>query len=270
MPLVVGIQFRENCKIYSFDATGFEDLTRGDYVVVETARGLEVGKVVVPPREMASVETPLKGIVRKATPWDLVRMDFYRHKEAEALAKARQLARDIGLSIKLVRAEYDFEGTKLTIFFTSEGRADFKELASLLEEELEVKVELSSIGVRDEAKFIGGIGPCGRLLCCASFLTEFGSVSIKMAKVQDLPINPAAISGLCNRLLCCLRYEFETYKDFKERLPKVGQKIKTPKGEGKLVAINVVKETVTVRLEDETTVELPAEQVEILKGPPAP
>jgi len=266
LPLVVGIQFRENCRIYNFDAAGFEDLARGDYVVVETARGLEVGKVVVPPREILSVEPPLKGIVRKATPWDLVRMDFYRHKEAEALAKARQLAREIGLNIKLVKAEYNFEGTKLTLLFTSEGKEDFKEFASLLEEELGVKVELSSIGVRDEAKFIGGIGPCGRLICCASFLTEFASVSVKMAKVQDLPINPAAISGLCNRLLCCLRYEYEIYKDFKERLPKVGQKIKTPKGEGKLVAINVVKETITVRLEDETTVELPAEQVEILKG----
>ncbi len=266
MPLVVGIQFRENGKIYNFDATGFEDLASGDYVVVETARGLEVGKVVKPPHEIENVEIPLKGIVRRATAWDLVRMDFYRHKEAEALTRARQLAREKGLSIKLVKAEYNFEGTKLTLLFISEGKENLKEFASLLEEELGVKVELSSIGVRDETKLIGGIGPCGRLLCCASFLTEFASVSVKMAKVQDLPINPTAISGLCNRLLCCLRYEYEIYKEFKERLPKVGQKVKTPKGEGKLVAINVVKETVTVRLEDETTVELPAAQVEILKG----
>lgn len=268
MPLVVGVRFRESCKVYNFDATGFEDLSIGDYVVVETAQGRAIGKVVIPPQEVAEgeIELPLKGIIRRATPWDLVRMDFYRHKEGEALEKARELARKLGLEIKLVRAEYNFEGTKLDLYFTSEGKPALKEFTQLLEGELEVKVELHPIGVRDEAKFLGGLGPCGRILCCASFLTEFASITIKMAKTQDLAINPAAISGLCNRLLCCLRYEYETYKEFKERLPKVGQKIKTPQGEGKITAINVIKETVTVRLEDETTVEIPASQVELLKG----
>ncbi len=268
MPLVVGVRFREGCKIYSFDASGFEDLERGDYVVVETAQGWNIGKVIIPPREIAEgeIETPLKGIIRKATPWDLLRMDLYRQKGGEALAKARELAKKLELRIKLVRAEYNFEGTKLNLYFTSEEKLNLKEFAQRLEEELEVKVEFIQIGVRDEAKFMGGIGPCGRILCCTSFLTEFASISIKMAKVQDLPINPTAISGLCNRLLCCLRYEYDIYKEFKERLPKVGQKIKTPQGEGKITAINVIKETVTIRLEDESTVEIPALQVELLKG----
>ncbi len=268
MPVVVGVRFREGCKIYSFDATGFEDLASGDYVVVETVQGRNIGKVVIPPREISGeeIETPLKGIIRRATPWDLVRMDFYRRKGEEALARARELAREMGLGIKLVRAEYNFEGTKLNFYYTSEEKLNLKEFAQRLEDELEAKVEFVQIGVRDEAKFMGGIGPCGRILCCASFLTEFASISVKMAKVQDLPINPTAISGLCNRLLCCLRYEFDVYREFKERLPKVGQKIKTPHGEGKITAINVVKETVTVRLEDESTVEIPASQVEFSKG----
>ncbi len=268
MPLVVGVQFRERCKIYSFDATGFEDLEAGDYVVVETAQGQNIGRVAIPPREIpeGELEAPLKGIIRKATPWDLVRWDFYRRRGEEALARARELARQMGLGIKLVRAEYNFEGTKLSLYFTSEEKLNLRELAQRLEEELEIKVEFLQIGVRDETKFMGGIGPCGRVLCCASFLTEFASISIKMAKVQDLPINPAAISGLCNRLLCCLRYEFDVYREFKERLPKVGQKIKTAQGEGKITAINVVRETVTVRLEDGSTVEIPASQVELLKG----
>ncbi|MCS7286992.1 MAG: regulatory iron-sulfur-containing complex subunit RicT [Anaerolineae bacterium] len=268
MPLVVGLRFREGCKIYSFDATGFEDLARGDYVVVETTQGRNIGKVVIPPREVTEkeIETPLRGIIRKATSWDLVRMDFYRREGEKALDRARELARKSGLGIKLIRAEYNFEGTKLNLYFTSEEKLNLKELAQALEKELDVKVEFFQIGVRDEAKFMGGIGPCGRILCCASFLTEFASISIKMAKVQDLPINPAAISGLCNRLLCCLRYEYEIYKEFKERLPKVGQKIKTPQGEGKITAINVIKETVTVRLENETTIEIPVSQVEPKKG----
>jgi len=268
MPLVVGVRFREGFKVYNFDATGFEDLSTEDYVVVETAQGQTIGKVVIPPREIPEedIELPLKGIIRKATPWDLVRMDFYRRQEGESLEKARELARKLELEIKLVRAEYDFEGTKLNLYFTSEGKPNLKEFTQLLEGELGVKVELHHIGVRDEAKFLGGIGPCGRILCCASFLTEFASITIKMAKIQDLAINPAAISGLCNRLLCCLRYEYETYKEFKERLPKVGQKIKTPQGEGKITAINVIKETITVQLEDETIVEIPVSQVEVLKS----
>lgn len=263
MPLVVGIRFKRASKIYYFDPTGFEDLKVDEYVVVETARGMEIGQVVLPPREIPEdqIGKPLKGIIRRANALDLTRMDFYKHKEDEALKKCREIARQLELPIKVVRAEYNFDGSKLTVYFTAETKADFKEFTRILSQKLKTRIELHQIGVRDETKLMGGIGPCGRILCCASFLSEFSSISIKMAKIQDLPINPTAISGLCNRLLCCLRYENELYKEVKERLPKVGQRVMTPHGEGKVTALNVLKETVTIQLESEASVEVPADQV---------
>jgi len=265
--LVVGIRFKEACKIYYFDPTGFEDLKPGEYVVVETTRGQEVGRVVIPPREVPEEEIgkPLKGIIRRATAWDLTRMDFYKHQEDEALQKCREVAKQLDLPIKVVKAEYNFDGSRLTVYFTSENKLDFKKFTQKLSQALKTRIELRQIGVRDETKLLGGIGPCGRILCCASFLSEFSSISIKMAKMQDLPINPTAISGLCNRLLCCLRYENEVYKEVKERLPKVGQKVITPYGEGEVTGINVLKETVTVQLESEASVELSADQLEPMK-----
>ncbi len=264
VPKVVGIRFKPAHKVYYFDPTGFEDLKTGEYVVVETNKGLEVGRVVIPPREVSKdrISKPLKGIKRRATAWDLTQMDYHKRQEPEALEKCRRIAKKLGLPIKVVGVEYSFDGSRLTVYFTAESRLDLKEFTKALSKELKTRIELHQLGVRDETKLLGGIGPCGRILCCASFLSEFTSISIKMAKLQDLPINPTAISGLCNRLLCCLSYESEVYKEAKERLPKVGQKVKTPHGIGEVTSINIIKETVTVRLESEATAEVPADQVE--------
>jgi len=263
MPKIVGIRFRPVSKIYYFDPAGFEDLEVGDYVIVETTRGREAGRVAIAPKEIPKdqVVSELKGIIRRAEPWDLVQMEHYRRLEPRALKVCRKKVAQYGLPMKIVKAEYNFDGSHLVFYFMAEKRVDFRDLLRDLAKTFKTKVELRQIGVRDEAKLMGGLGPCGRPLCCISFLSEFSPVSIKMAKQQDLPLSPMEISGLCGRLLCCLTYENEYYAEVKQRLPRVGKRVCTPYGPGKVIGINVLKETINVELESEVTIEIPAEDI---------
>lgn len=263
MPKVVGIRFKPVSKIYYFDPVGFDDLEVGDYVIVETTRGREAGEVATAPKEMPEEEvlSQLKGIIRRAQPWDLVQMEHYRHLEPKTLEVCREKLAEYGLPMRVVKAEYNFDGSHLVFYFTAEKRVDFRDLVRDLAKTFKTKIELRQIGVRDEAKLMGGLGRCGRPLCCISFLSEFSPVSIRMAKQQDMPLSPMEISGLCGRLLCCLTYENEYYAEVKKRLPQVGEKVNTCYGRGKVTGINVLKETINVELESEVTVEVPAEDV---------
>ena len=263
MPKIVGIRFKPVSKIYYFDPAGFEDLEVGDYVIVETTRGREAGEVAIAPKEVPEDEviSQLKGIVRRAEPWDLVQMEHYRRLEPRTLEVCREKVAEYGLPMRVVKAEYNFDGSHLVFYFVAEKRIDFRDLVRDLANTLKTKIELRQIGVRDEVKLMGGLGRCGRPLCCISFLSEFNPVSIKMAKQQDLPLSPMEISGLCGRLLCCLTYENEYYTEVRSNLPQVGEKVITSYGPGKVTGINVLKETVSVELESEVTVEIPAKDI---------
>lgn len=258
MPFVTGVRFSPVAKIYYFDPTGFEDLAAGEYVVVETARGEEVGKVVIPPHEVSDQEIVghLKGIVRRATAMDLTQMAYHRGKEQEALERCRVRVQEHGLPMKVIRAEYNYDGSRLVFFFAAEKRVDFRQLVQDLARSFNARIELRQIGVRDEARLMGGIGRCGLTLCCATWLSDFEPVSIKMAKLQDLPLSPMEISGVCGRLLCCLAYESDYYSEVRGKLPKRNEVIDTPHGRGKVVAVNVIKETVHVELETEAAIEV--------------
>jgi cell fate regulator YaaT (PSP1 superfamily) len=261
MPKIVGIRFKPVSKIYYFDPTDFEDLEVGDYVIVETARGREAGEVAIAPKEVPKDEVvgKLKGIVRRAEPWDLVQMEHHRCLAHEALEVGQEKAAEYNLPMKIVKAEYNFDGSLLVFHFVAENRVDFRDLVRDLAKTFKAKIELKQVGVRDEAKLMGGLGRCGRPLCCISFLSEFKPVSIRMAKQQNLPLSPTEISGRCGRLLCCLTYENEYYVEMKKKLPRVGERVNTHYGPGKVTDVNVLKETVSVKLESEVTVEVPAE-----------
>lgn len=257
MPDVVGVRFKRAGRVYYFDP-GELDLCPNEMVVVETARGTEVGRVVIGRRQVVESEItePLKPVLRRADQEDLRKMAVFKGREQEALRKCREKVAQHGLPMKLVGAEYNFDGTRLTFFFTAEGRVDFRELVKDLAATFRTRIELRQIGVRDEAKFLGGLGRCGRTLCCTSFLGEFEPVSIKMAKDQDLPLNPMKISGLCGRLLCCLSYEDDYYCACKQRLPKLGEEVDTAKGPGVVVSVNALKETATIELQSGARIEL--------------
>jgi len=261
MARVVGVRFRRAGKIYYFDATRFEDLEVDEYLVLDTARGRALGRVVAPPQEVSEPSQYLKPIERRATPLDLSERERYRLQEREALERCREKVAEHGLEMKLIKAEYNFDGSRLVVYFGAEKRVDFRELIRDLARTLKTRVELRQVGVRDEAKLLGGLGRCGRLLCCATHLCEFSPVSIKMARLQDVSLSPAEISGVCGRLLCCLAYESETYRSLKERFPKVGAMVETPYGRGKVKSVNVLKETVEVELRSEVTVEVSAEEL---------
>ena len=263
MPIVCGVKFRGVGKVYYFLPGEVQVLQVNDQVIVETARGMEMGRVVMPPREVDQSEIvgELKPILRRATPADLLDAQSFRQQEPEAARKCRELVAKFNLPMKVVGAEYNYDGTRLTFFFTAEQRVDFRELVRELAHIFRTRIELRQIGVRDEAKILGGIGKCGRPLCCATWLTEFCPVSIRMAKYQDLPLSPMEISGLCGRLLCCLDYENDYYQEVKGRFPKVGKTIETPLGPGKVVKVSVLKETVSVLLEDGSTAEFTADQL---------
>lgn len=253
MVTVIGVRFRNVGKIYYFDPTGFE-LKVGDKVIVETARGLEIGTVLLAAREVSeeSIVSPLKGIERIATEKDVehARENTEKEKEACKICKEKILKHE--LDMKLVGAEYTFDNKKLLFYFTSEGRVDFRELVKDLAGVFRTRIELRQIGVRDEAKILGGLGICGRELCCASYLSDFAPVSIKMAKEQGLPLNPTKISGNCGRLMCCLKNENETYKYLNSNLPNKGDTIKTPTGREAVVEeINVLRQQVVVVVEGE-------------------
>jgi cell fate regulator YaaT (PSP1 superfamily) len=269
MALIVGIRFNPAGKIYYFDPTGFEDTRMGQYLVVETSRGEEVGRVVIPPGNVDDEEIVkrLKSVQRRATALDLTQMAFYRHKEQQALARCQEKVHEHNLPMKMVRAEYNYDGSRLIFFFAAEKRVDFRSLVQDLARSFRARIELRQIGVRDEAKLLGGMGRCGLTLCCSTWLTEFSPVSIKMAKLQDLPLSPMDISGVCGRLLCCLAYESDQYAAIKENLPRVGKVIETPHGRGKVIQINVVKETVQVELENQVTVEVSHQELSTTEQP---
>ncbi len=272
MPKVVGIRFHGNGKAYHFNP-GEHLLHQGDAVIVETVQGVELGfvsdEVVELPVE--KLVAPLKEIMRVATAEDMAQYEANRVKEAEAFKACQSKIEARGLEMHLVDVEYTFDGHKIIFYFTADGRVDFRELVKDLASVFRIRIELRQIGVRDEARMIGGLGICGRELCCCSFLTDFVPVSIKMAKEQSLSMNPAKISGCCGRLMCCLKYEQDAYEDAHSRMPRPGHVVTTPEGQGLVESINLLKETVTVRLDrggEADQVTFPNEVVEIIGGKP--
>ena len=249
MATVIGVRFKKAGKVYYFDPC--EVWPRpGDSVVVETARGVEFGEVVTGAREVADeqIVAPLKKVVRIATEEDIRRAEHNEQREAEAFRICQEKVAKHKLEMKLVSVEYTFDNSKIIFYFTANGRVDFRELVKDLASVFKMRIELRQIGVRDEAKMLGGLGSCGRPICCGTFLGDFQPVSIKMAKEQNLSLNPTKISGLCGRFMCCLKYEQDYYSQTLKKLPKVGKDIVTPDGVGVLAEINAIRERVKVRI----------------------
>ena len=245
---VIGVRFRTAGKIYFFSPGGLE-LKAGDKVIVETARGVEFGSVVTVIKEVPDdqISQPLKPVIRIATQDDVRREAKNREKEKEAFKICQEKIRKHGLEMKLIDAEYTFDNNKVLFYFTADGRIDFRELVKDLASVFRTRIELRQIGVRDETKIRGGIGICGRPLCCHTYLTEFAPVSIKMAKEQNLSLNPTKISGVCGRLMCCLTNEEETYEELNSHLPSIGDYVTTPeKLKGEVQSVNVLRQTVKV------------------------
>ncbi|MBC7764917.1 MAG: stage 0 sporulation family protein [Hyphomonadaceae bacterium] len=250
MVQVVGIRFKRVGKIYYFDPDNLE-FQKSDRVIVETARGVECGEVVVSNREVPDddIVAPLKKVMRIATQEDLVQLEQNKSREKEAFTTCLAKIREHKLEMKLIDAEYTFDGNKVLFYFTADGRVDFRNLVKDLALIFRTRIELRQIGVRDEAKMLGGLGICGRTLCCSTFLGEFEPVSIKMAKEQGLSLNPTKISGTCGRLMCCLKNEQDSYEDAIRRLPKVGAIVSTDQGNGIVVDVNLLRETLKLKLD---------------------
>lgn len=249
MAIIVGIKFRNTNKVYYFDPTGIQ-FAEGDGAIVETARGLEYGTVSVANREVEEKEivAPLKPVVRKATADDLKQVEKNLADREHALAVIREKAAALGLGMKLVDAEYTFDRSKLIFYFTADGRVDFRELVRTLASIFKVRIELRQIYERDDTKMRGALAACGRPCCCTSHLPDFEKVSIKMAKIQGLSLNPQKISGVCGRLLCCLKYENDYYSEVFKQMPKVGSKVRTSDGEGVVESNDLIKQTSRVRV----------------------
>ena len=249
---VVGVRFKKAGKIYYFDPLDFE-LNIDEYVIVETARGVEYGKIVIPVREVGEndVVLPLRRVVRPALEGDIEKVDENRQEAEKAFNTGVSKITEHSLEMKLVDVEFTFDRNKIVFYFTAEGRVDFRNLVKDLASIFRTRIELRQIGVRDEAKMLGGIGPCGRMLCCSTFLGDFEPVSIKMAKDQNLSLNPSKISGLCGRLMCCLKYENDDYEEAKKLMPDIGARIDTPEGPGRVVGLNLLERLLQVRLLDE-------------------
>lgn len=248
---VIGVRFRRAGKIYYFSPNGF-DIKLGDNVIVETARGVEYGNVVIAPRQIEEEEivSPLKEVIRVATPEDDEIERKNREKEKDAFKICLEKIKKHGLEMKLIDSEYTFDNNKVLFYFTAEGRIDFRELVKDLASVFRTRIELRQIGVRDETKIMGGIGSCGRPLCCNTYLTEFVPVSIKMAKEQNLSLNPTKISGVCGRLMCCLKNEEEVYEEINAKLPEIGDSVTTVDGlKGEVHSISVLKQMVRVVVE---------------------
>src|SRR5579872_777447 len=254
---IVGIRFRPAGRIYYFDPQG-ASYTTGQYVIVETVRGIEAGRVVIAPKKIAEkdLSDPLKPALRLASEEELRVMLSFKSKEKEALVQCAYHVKQHRLPMKLVEAEYTFDGSRLTFYFTADERVDFRALVRDLAATFRTRIELRQIGARDQAKLQSGVGICGKTLCCSSWISDFGVVSIKMAKEQDLPLNPAKISGVCGRLLCCLSYEYDTYVTLRRNLPRIGQRFGTPEGEGRVIAVQVLKQAVRVALDEGGTTEV--------------
>ena len=272
MTKVIGVRFRTAGKIYYFDPTRFE-IKKGDHVIVETARGVEYGTVVGGIREVddSKVVQPLKPVLRIATERDNEQEAANKGKEKEAFRICQEKIRKHGLDMKLIDAEYTFDNNKVLFYFTADGRIDFRELVKDLASVFITRIELRQIGVRDETKILGGIGICGRRLCCHTHLSEFVPVSIKMAKEQNLSLNPTKISGVCGRLMCCLKHEEETYEDLNRRLPNIGDYVTTDDGlKGEVSSVNVLRQQVKVivNVDDEKEIrEYPLDQLRFKKRP---
>jgi cell fate regulator YaaT (PSP1 superfamily) len=250
MVKTVGVRFKKAGKIYYFDPDELV-ISAEDNVIVETIRGIEFGEVVLGVREVPEeqIVAPLKKVLRVATEEDKKIYWDNKNKERDALAICLQKVQQHNLDMKLIDVEYTFDNNKIIFYFTADGRVDFRELVKDLASVFKTRIELRQIGVRDEAKMIGGVGPCGRALCCSSFLGDFAPVSIKMAKEQSLSLNPAKISGICGRLMCCLKYEQEAYEYARKIVPRVGSIVDTEEGKGEVVGNNMLKEQVRVMLE---------------------
>ena len=249
---VVGIKFKNGGKLYYFSPKAGDTYPRNMPVIVETSRGIEYAWVAYPEREIEETEvvSPLKPIVRIATKKDT---DFYlacEAKKPQAMQICKEKIAAHGLEMKLVDCEYAFDGSKLVFYFTSAGRVDFRDLVKDLASALHIRIELRQVGTRDETKYLGGIAPCGRVCCCAGNMPEFKKVSVKMAKVQGLSLNPGKISGLCGRLMCCLGYEIDYYTDAAKKMPKVGSEVGTPDGKATVASVNMLKMDVLVKQED--------------------
>lgn len=251
MKNIIGVKFRRPGKVYFFDAGDIE-VQKQEKVIVETAMGQEIGEVVSSKKQIneESLNSPLKQIIRIATPKDIKHDEENREKEQEAFKICEEKIKKYKLDMHLTEVEYKFDNSKILFYFTADGRIDFRELVKDLAAVFRTRIELRQIGVRDEVKRIGGNGICGRELCCCSFLGNFETVSIKMAKEQNISLNPSKISGNCGRLMCCLKYEQDVYEDKLKRLPKIGAIVKTPDGEGTVDGVETLKEIIRVKLKD--------------------
>ena len=257
MATVIGVRFKKPGKVYYFDPCGL-DVKMDDPVVVETVRGVEMGECARAPYEVPDedIVPPLRKVVRIATDEDITQVEQNRENERKAYDICQEKIAHHKLEMKLVDVEYAFDCSKIVFYFTANGRVDFRALVKDLAAVFKTRIELRQIGVRDEAKMLGGLGPCGRPICCGTFLGDFQPVSIKMAKEQNLSLNPTKISGLCGRLMCCLKYEQDNYEEARKRMPRVGKDVITPDGRGHVIDINVLRETVRVRFQDGDNVEV--------------
>lgn len=258
---IAGVKFKTAGKIYDFDSGAFV-LKEGDRVIVETEQGLGFGRIAIPPVEIENVDKKFKQIVRIATKDDFARREEIKKLEKNAFDFCIRSITNLDLLMNLFSVESTFDRNKLTFFYTADGRIDFRELIKLLVKEFSIRIEMRQVGIRNLSKHCGGVGKCGRELCCSSFMHTFEPVSIKMAKEQGLSLNPTKISGVCGRLMCCLTFENETYKSLKRKMPKLGKAITLEEGKGKVVRQNVLKESITVRLEDNTEIEKTIQQLE--------
>jgi cell fate regulator YaaT (PSP1 superfamily) len=256
MKKVVGVRFKPAGKVYHFDSGAFV-LDMEDHVIVETEQGLGFGIVAVPPQpcDETQLEKPLKKVFRIATEEDFLQREKNRETESIAYGYCLKCVKELGLKMNLFSVESTFDTSKLTFFFTAEGRVDFRQLVKMLVRRFRVRIEMRQVGIRNQAKMCGGIGRCGRELCCATFIEKFEPVSIRMAKEQGLSLNPTKISGLCGRLMCCLTFENDAYQALKRKFPKIGKVVKLKKGKGKVIRHNVICNRLTVRLENGLEIE---------------
>ncbi len=273
MPMVIGVRFAEAGKLYYYNPGTFSIVT-GQSVVVETSRGDEIAQVVETAHMVDDqlIHQPLRSVVRMVTQGDLDQQALRKAKEAEALEICRKKVLEHRLDMKLVRVEYTLDQSKLMVYFTSGGRVDFRKLVKDMASIFRTRIELKQIGVRDEARLIGGLGPCGRSLCCTQHLQDFQPVSIRMAKDQSLSLNPTKISGVCGRLMCCLGYEHEQYQKTRKLMPKVGKEVITPLGRGVVIDLNPLMETIKTRISQGDTTEIhefPMQDIQRLQ-PPVP
>lgn len=247
---VAGVRFRDSGRTYYVNPAGHE-LQAGQHVIVDTSRGLEMAQVIIAPQQMISttLDGELRPVERIAAPEDLELAESKRAEQGQALRIFAARARDHGLPMKPISAEYSFDGSRLTIHFSASGRVDFRELVRDLARHFSCRIELRQVGARDEARLLGGLGRCGRPLCCSTWLPQFADVSMTMAKTQDLSFNPGKVSGVCGKLLCCLSYENGQYQESRNRLPRLGQDVMTESGPGHVHALQILKETVTIRLD---------------------